>query len=281
MKLSQRSYPHPVVGNRDDVPGAAFQAAVEITADKENVYIDVAAQCSSSTINELLSAGSAKHVLHVECSNTLFRRAFDLPDSSSRVAIPAENLNDAVEVNVFVRAMRDAAGYAVEAAHPDYEGVTFEIRDGDILAVGEGHIFHVESSFDSLRRIGSIMQIEESTEEGDVPMKVDFNGDKIRIILSKADFKDYKLLKAQEGVAAALTSTIVFPVLVEALHFWKSGEAGGGEEDSLRWMRALRSRILALELDAETDNLILAQMLLELPLRRALVSSRQLAEAAI
>ncbi|HZS56884.1 MAG TPA: hypothetical protein VFA65_20935 [Bryobacteraceae bacterium] len=280
MKLSQRSYPHPVVGNRDDVPGAAFQAALEMNADKQNIYVDIASQCSSSTINQLLAAGSAKHVLHIECSNTLFRRAFDLPDGTSRVAIPSENLNDAVEINAFVRATRDIPGYAVEGAHPDYSGVTFQVREGDILAVGEGRVFHVESSFDSLRRIGSIMQVEESTEDGDLPMKVDFNGDKIRIILSKSDFKDYKLLKAQESIAAALTSTIVFPVLVEALHFWRSGEAGG-EEDSLRWMRALRGRIIALDLEAETDNLILAQKLLELPLRRALVSSRRLAETAL
>jgi hypothetical protein len=278
MKLSQRSYPHPVVGNRDDVPGAAFQAAVEMSSDKQNVYIDVTANCSSSTINQLISEGAARHVLHVECSNTLFRRAYEFPEISKRISIPAENLNDSVEVNIFVRAMRDESGYSVDAAHSDYDGATFQIRQGDILAVGEGYVFHIESSFDSLSRIGSIMQIEEATEDGDFPMRVDFNGEKIRIILSKADFKDYKLLKAQEGVAAPLTTTIVLPVLVEALHFWKAGEAGP-EEDSLRWMRALRGRISALELDAESDNLILAQKLLELPLRRALVASRQLAEA--
>jgi hypothetical protein len=276
MKLSQRSYPYPVVGNRDDVPGAAFQAAVEMSSDRENIYIDVATKCSSTTINQLASEGAAKNIVHLECSNTLFRRTYEFTEPSTRISVPAENLNDAVEVNVFVRAMRNVSGYSVDAAHPDYNGTRFQVREGDILAVGEGYVFHIESSFDSLSRIGSIMQIEESPQDGELPMRVDFNGDKIRIILSKADFKDYKLLKAQEGVSAALTSAIVLPVLVEALHFWKSGEAGN-EEDSLRWMRALRNRILALELASESDNLILAQRLLEFPLRRALIASYQLA----
>jgi len=279
MKLSQRSYPHPVVGNRDDVPGAAFQAAVEMSSDRENVYIDVATKCSSSTINRLMSEGAAKHVLHVECSNTLFRRAYEFSEPATRIAIPGENLNDAVEVNVFVRATRSASGYSVDAAHTDYGSATFQIGEADILAVGDGYVFYIESCFDSLRRIGSIMQIEESTEDGELPMRVDFNFDKIRVILSKADFRDYKLLKGQEGVAAPLTSTIVLPVLIEALHFWKSGEAGA-DDDSLRWVRALRSRIGALKLGSESDDLVLAQKLLELPLRRALVASRQLAEAA-
>jgi len=279
MKLSQRSYPHPVVGNRDDVPGAAYQAAVEMSSDKENVYIDVATNCSSSTINRLIAEGAAKNIVHIECSNTLFRRAFEFAENSNRVAIPAENLNDAVEVNVFVRATRDVSGYSVDAAHADYGDTKFQIAEGDILAVGEGYVFHIESSFDSLRKIGSIMQIEESTEDGELPMRVDFNGDKIRVVLSKADFKDYKLLKGREGVSSALTSTIVVPVLVEALHFWKSGESGV-EGDDLRWMRALQSRISALELASESDNLILAQKLLELPLRRALVACRQLDDAS-
>jgi hypothetical protein len=278
MRLSQRSYPYPVVGNRDDVPGAAFQAAVEMSSDKENVYIDVATNCSSSTLNKLISEGAAKHVIHVECSNTLFRRAYEFAEPSKRVSILAENLNDAVEVNVFIRASRDATQYSVDAAHPDYSGVKFQIREGDILAVGEGHVFHIESTFDSLRRIGSIMQIEESPKDGELPMMVDFNGDKIRVFLSKADFKDYKLLKSQEGVSAALTSAVVLPVLVEAIHYWKTEEAGGAD-DSLRWMRALRSRISLLQLESESDSLVLAQRILELPLRRALVASRQLAEA--
>src|ERR1700734_3980418 len=54
MKLSTRSYPHPVVGNRDDVPGAAFQASVSMATDRETVFLDVAIKCSSSTINKLV-----------------------------------------------------------------------------------------------------------------------------------------------------------------------------------------------------------------------------------
>ncbi len=279
MKLSLRSYPHPVVGNRDDVPGAAFQATVEMSSDKENVYIDASINCSSSTLNHLVGEGEAKAVIHIECSNTLFRRAYEFTGPSTRIAIPTENLNDAVEVNVFVRATRNSARYKVDAAHQDYGDSEFEIKEGDILAVGEGVIFHVESTFDSLSRIGSIMQIEESKQDGDLPMRVDFNGDKILVILSKADFKDYKLLKGHEGLSAALTSTIVLPVLVEALHFLNSGESGS-EEDGPRWVRALRRRISALELQSESDSLTVAQKLLEFPLKRALTASRQLAEVA-
>lgn len=245
--------------------------------DRENAYIIVAIACSSSTINKLISEGAAKFVVHVECSNTIFRRAYDLASISERIIIPVENLNDVVEVNVFARAIRDIAGYKVENAHSDYGNAEFEIKKGDILAVGDGHIFYIESKFDSMKRIGSIMQIQEANEDADLPMRVSWNGDKIVVLLSKQDFRDYKLLKTQEGVSAPLTSAIVLPVLMEAIRSLKS-EDEGAIEDGPRWKRALQRRIEDLALERETEDLIVAQKLLELPLKRSLTSARQFLE---
>ncbi len=278
MRLSQRSYPHPVVGNRDDVPGAAFQGTVEMTSDQQQVYIDATITCSSATVNSLVSSGAATFVLHVECSNTLFRRAYEFSDTTHRVLILADNLNDAVEVNLFVRALKDLHDYRVERAHPEYGDAAFQVKRGDILAVGEGHVFHIESFFDVMTRIGSIMIIKEATENGDLPMRADFGGDKIVIILAKKDFAEYKLLKANEGVAGPLTTTLVLPVLVEALHVLRTDSQR--EEDGRRWVRILVHRIEKLGLGKETDAIVLAQELLELPVKRALASSRTLAEAA-
>jgi hypothetical protein len=278
MRLSARSYPHPVLGNRDDVPGAGFQAALEMSADKACIYIAADVTCSCQTLNALLKDGRAAYVLHVECSNTLFRRAYEFREPQHRISIGVDNLNDAVEVNVFVRATDRIGDYRVPEAHPDYAGTAFDIQRGDILAVGEGQVFYIESDFDSLSRIGSIMQINESPKDGDIPMEPTFDGDKIVILLSKSDFADYKVLKLHEGVRGPLTTTIVLPVLVEAIHILK--EESDGMDDTRRWVRALARRIESLGLTGESQPLLLAQKLLELPVKRALSSSRMLAEAS-
>lgn len=278
MKLSARSYPHPVLGNRDDVPNAAFQATLEMTADKQSIYVAAEIACSCDVLNSLLATGDVAFVMHVECSNTLFRRAYDFRETPHRIAIPVDNLNDAVEVNVFMRAVNRIPAYRIPEAHPDYGDATFDVRRGDILAVAEGLVFHIESSFDSLSRIGSIMQITASEKDGDIPMEPDFVHDKIVIFLSKSDFADYKVLKRHEGVAGPLTTTIVLPVLVEALHVLN--EDNEGIDDTRRWVRALTRRIESLNLVKETQPILLAQKLLELPVKRALSSSRMLAEAS-
>jgi hypothetical protein len=275
MRLSSRSYPYPVVGNRDDVPGAAFQAALEMSTDRQAVYLDAQVKCSSKTINDLVKKGDASFVVHVECSNTLYRKAFEFDEESYRIQIPSDNLNDVVEVNVFTRTKKNLSGYRVDKAHSDYGSVAFDVEKGDILAVGESHVFYVEAPFDALSPIGSIMQVTETHKDGDQPMQVEYSGQKILIELSKKDFEDYKRLKATEGVSTALTMGIVLPVLVDAIYKLQESE----EDDDLRWVRNLKRRIDGIEMKLNDDPLEIAQRILEYPLKRTFASARKLAEA--
>jgi|SRR5579862_5497548 len=276
MRLRNRSFPHPVVGNLDDVPGAKFQADREMTTDKQNIYIDVEVVSSNNTINDLISAGKAAYVVHVECSNTLFRRAYEFSSATHRIAISMDDLNGPVEVNTFARSRRPMNAYKVQKAHADYESAAFTIAVGDILAVAEGEVFYIESDFDALKNIGSIIEIRESDNQGDHPMRAQFDSEKIVIFLCKADFALYKELRANEAVTAALSGLIVLPALTEALRLLQDGE-----EDDTRWRQRLRFRVESLDLDLENgEPLELAQKLLELPLKRALLSTKSLAENA-
>jgi hypothetical protein len=272
MKLSSRSYPHPVVGSRDDVPGAAFQSVLEMSTDKEAVYIDAAINCSSKTVNDLIKKKDAAFALHVECTNTLYRKAFEFQDSKHRIQIPSDALNDVVEVNTFAIARRPLSGYRVQGAHADYGDATFEVDKGDIIAVGEGRLFDLEAKFDSLRPIGSIMEIHEAPEPGDMPMRVDYAQPKIQIVLSQNDFKDYKILKPIEGVSVALTTAIVLPVLIEAMRMAKDDTY-----EDLRWVRALQRRMETMGMKPDGEPLIQAQQILELPVRRTLASAMRYA----
>jgi hypothetical protein len=223
-----------------------------------------------------LKKKDASMVLHVECSNTLFRKVFEFNDGKYRAQISADNLNDSVEVNVFAKANKNLSGYKVDASHPDYGDVAFDVEKGNILAVGEGQVFYIDSNFDSLSPIGSIMEIHEAQEPGDLPMRVEYYGPKIQIILSKKDFEDYKLLKTMDGVSVALTTAIVLPVLIEAVHLAQVEDEG----EDFRWVRALRNRIDGMELKLDGDPLELAQQILELPVKRTFASARMLAEGA-
>jgi hypothetical protein len=273
MRLISRSYPHPVVGNADDVPEAAFQAAYEYTSDKQFYFITVTVTCSSDSLNRMIEKVTASYVLHVECGNTLYREAFDFFEKTKQIDIPASKLNGNVEVNCFIRATRPLNKYRVDGAHKDYDGAAFDLGTADILAIAEGQTFEAEPQ-DTLQRIGSIMVIEESPKPDDHPMEVEFSTNKIRIRLCKPDFARYKELKSIPTLASHLTTTIVLPVLIEALRLVKEDEAS---LEDLKWYRNLRGRLENIGMLDDDDFLKGAQMLLNMPIRRALASAAQYA----
>ena len=121
------------------------------------------------------------------------------------------------------------------------------------------------------------MQIDGANEDGDLPMRIDFAGEKIRLILSKEDFKQYKLMRHNEDLSSVLTTAIVVPALLEALHAIDVADAAELFE-GLRWYRVLSNRLEALGLKDESENLTKVQKLLEFPVKRALVTARSLAE---
>jgi hypothetical protein len=275
MRLSERSYPHPVVGNRDDVPGAGFQAAIVATSDKENFYIDFKLECSSEVVRSLIREKRAAYVAHVECSNTLYRQAFRFHDDSHQITIPGSRLFDKFEVNVMACALASVPAYKVAGAHPDYGDAAFDLAEGDIIAVADGEEFLAEFE-DSLARIGSIMQVDESPVDEQGPMKVDWNGKRIAIILSKKDFATYNILKNLEPIGSTLASTIVLPVLILALAEVKNGES---DQAGCRWYDILQHRLKKIGVaGSDFDELEVAQQLLELPIKRALASARALQE---
>ncbi len=271
MRLSNRSFPHPVVGNGDDVPGAEFQATFESEADKSNFYIKATIQCSSKTLLQAIKKGKACYTMHVECSNTLYRRAFDFAEEIFRVPIPTTAIHDTVEVNAFVRAKAEILDYTVDGAHSDYGDTAFSVRPGDILAVADGWTFDADHSIDPLRKVGALMVVEQSGKPGDHSMEADFDADKIRILLCEQDFTAYGEMKAVPYLTNHLTTTLVLPVLIEAIHLIDDDT---GEDPDHKWAKVLRYRLDELKLGSAATALEKAQQLLGLPIRRALTSAQ-------
>jgi len=98
MRLRKRSFPHPVLGNNDDVLGSAFQAAFEAGHDREHFYLSVSFECSNTTLTDLIDAAKAAFAMHVECTNTVFRARFLSNERNRRFVVSSEDLNGSVEV---------------------------------------------------------------------------------------------------------------------------------------------------------------------------------------
>jgi hypothetical protein len=276
MKFSPRSLPHPVLNNGDDIVGFGFQTNFEVAVDKQNYYLKVSFDLSHPGLLALIQEQQAQYVVHVECGASFYRKRFSLSESSDTIKIGADFLRDRVEVNFFICAIAPLSAYLPKGAHPDYGSTSFTIRKGDILATAEGRTFDAEKDYDALKKVSSIMIIRESPTLDAGPFVVDFTRERIEIILSKEDYRAYSLLKTNPKLAAALTGTIVLPVLLDAINCVESGKEA--DLEGCRWFRNLENRLE--DLKNEGSNLVKAQKLLEQPLQRTLANLREFAQNA-
>ena len=166
--------------------------------------------------------------------------------------------------------------YAVEGAHEDYGDATFDIRPGDILAVTDLMTFDADQTVDPLRRIGAIIDIRQTDKPGELPMEAVFTEpDKVHILLSKSDFALYREMSPVPHLTSHLTTTLVLPVLVQAIHLMDDEDVR-----EYKWAKLLHRRLESTDLGSAADPLQKAQKLLDLPIRRALASAKTFMDAS-
>lgn len=225
MKVNAKSYPHPVLGNEDDFnPTSAFRVEFSYELSRAAVAMKPTFTLKNKALEELIKKGKASFLIEAQCRSNFYRSSFSTRELSEKIVVPAKLLRERVSVEFFIVADGDIKGYEPSDCHPDYKGISFDIEKGDILAVGGYAAFSAEKAFDPLRPpVSSFMSIREGVHhEG--PMEIDYTSDKITIELSKADWRNYLDVRNDKLAEAILHSSVVFPVLLDAIYQLRSGE---------------------------------------------------------
>ncbi|WP_274649017.1 hypothetical protein [Paenibacillus humicola] len=279
MQINYRQYPHPVLSYfADDVIDSDFQASLK-SSKTQNTYI-FEAQCvtSSDGINQLIEEKKACFAFHFECSTTRYRKLFKSFDSDFSFQLSADSLEGKVQICSFILAAENVEQYSLPEFHPDYEGHTFYIKKGDVLAVDAERTFFAEKEYDPLKRVPSIFSVQPNRGENAPPFDMDSSGHKIIIKLSADNFEYYKTISLNQNLQPLLSSLIIMPALVSILEIIKNSVDQEVELEECRWYRVIRSRLK--ELGIETENkstfsdstVAVAQKLIGEPLNTSLLA---------
>ncbi len=275
MKVNTKSYPHPVLGNGDDLNGS-FSVQLPYELGREAIVLNPTFALKNFVIEEFIKKSKASFIVEVECRNTFFRKSFSTRNMVERFSIPASSLRERVTVGFYVCADQDIKGYRPSDPHSDYEGAEFDLEAGDVLAVGGYSSFIALKSFDPLRPpVSSFMSIIEGFQhEG--PMEVDYDQSKITVILSKVDWKSYVEVFGQKAVQGILHSSVVFPVLVDAIY---KMQTSGSEYENTNWYGRMEAILDANGLQGK-DPIEIAQKILNNPVNRSFRSIEDLINTA-
>lgn len=274
MEIKYRLYPYPVLAPYlDDYRSGKFEVAIDSRKEGYDLQIDFAAVLTNEELKKLIRSGQAKYVYHMECARTGFRKVFQTDKEMASYLIPGKQINGELQICPFIAAVEDIHGYASPDFHEDYQGVSFEIEAGCILATGKMRAIDISKEIDELAQLPSIFSI---TKNGDAEcrqMIVDYSGRKILIKLPVEDYYCYKQLSKTPQLQAVLNSMTIIPALIYVLGELKrmAAEERGENAGSL-WYRVLAKTLLTrFGCDVETqdfeeqDAVSLAQSLINNP----------------
>jgi hypothetical protein len=165
-----------------------------------------------------------------------------------------------VELEIQIISAKNIHDYSPSGVHDDYDGEKFNIKKGEVLAIGGRARFHVDKVYDPLKApVSSLIKIKEG-EHKEGPFNLLLEDELIFVLLSKLDWKEYPGIR--DRVPALLHGTLVLPVLAEAI-------SNIHKHQSTLWAGRLQEIIDAKGIDT-SKPLSAAQLILASPLQRTL-----------
>ena len=278
MKVKERHFPYPVLADfSDDYQGSSYETDISYDVNNKEFVLTVKHDLNNDELKHLIENNRATYCVHVECAKTQTRILQPSVDSIQQVKLKASQIDKSIEVCTFLVANTDIEKYANPQFDDDYKGYTFNIKKGDILAIGYDYNINIEK--DQLNDSESIIQLEKKEDGTNDSFSINFNTERIVVSLNSENYALYNNLAGQDELQPVLHSLIGIPVLSSALRAISEEISNENDLDEgnseLRWFKILIEKVIALGLDPKDENtyedpINLAQKILNDPFSKSL-----------
>lgn len=209
MKLRPKYYPYPVLGvGAHDYKTVKFEPKLRIWKDMRDLKIEFHCELKNSGLESLLDEGKIAYACHVECSQTGFRKLYQLSSSKMSLAIARRNLHGRVEIRPFLTAVEDIPSFFNADLEDVFQEVLpIHVHQGSMLGIGQMEEVDVEGDDAAFRDAESIFSVVKSEQTGAYP-DVEYDEKKIRITLPENTFNEYRSA-ACENIPAFLSMLLV------------------------------------------------------------------------
>lgn len=286
MQVKNKIFPYPVINHNfafSNFGQLDFCLKFE-PFDDERSYIlkNACFHTDSATLNRLYDEGKIEISVIVECSNTVFRKSFDISREPKDIILPKVDFTEKVVISMFATA-KESFSFVSNEFDQDYQGIEFNIDQYDILGAYDGFYVtfkHDESEENLVQSIFAI-NVNHDLEEGKYKVECDL-GKKISITLPEREYKNYKIIYTVPLYEKVFFNMLLVPSLVEGLSLCKQ-ELNDGDKDledvgnHFLWFRSIESAFkrlkgheLSLDEFKQISPVDLAQDLLGKPMGESL-----------
>lgn len=235
MKNKDVCFPHPVLGVGDAV-GPKPPVKAQISEERDDFVINLSVDIHNEDILKLVHDEYAAFVCEIDCPSTFYREIFYPQETSFEIRVKRKDVAKRVNIDFTVTVTKNINDYTNSEFHPDYQGFSFDLEPGDLLALVKMH-YDADIKYDKLQSAGSFMTIVPGHDEKNTVYYL--GKSKIEIHLPKALYDDYRVSFNGPGKHATIFhSSIVFNALTYALLNYDDEEYS-----NTLWARTLKYRI--------------------------------------
>jgi len=281
MKFNDVSFPHPVLGVGDAVKGKfGLNPVPDITSTIDAYTVTVNCEHDNNELSALVNSGQAEFFCEATCSNTLYREIITCNSSEIKLVIPKKQVKGKIFFTCILVAKSPIANYQNSKFHPDYNGYSFDIDAGDVLAFFGEFNFNADINYEKLKAVSSFMEVVENKDLNVKLTNVDLNRSKIEVQLPSDDYKTFAndSISKEPKFAPVFHSSIVLNALLIALYNFESHK-------EFLWAKVIDYRLknekqfenISIE---ETENIPdIAQLLLGNPFHRLIAELQVIVDA--
>lgn len=276
MKVKNRLSPYPILFDyRDDYLQSSFQADISAAERFNDIIVNVAFHLKDKVIEELIRTNQARFLLHIECPAMSLRKSYETEEDQFQISLPMDDVCEKLEICTFIVASKDIKGYSNPQFHSDYQGLTFDLSKGQLVAIGTSKQYDIEKNADPMASLPSIIKImrNNSKVKGTITVNTD-SSDYIYIGLSQEAFDLYARL-GKHVYAKTVLSLVLLPAMITVLD--RIREEADSFQDA-RWFTVLEELLerngytvdqLSLN-DSDDSVLSIAQAIFSNPVQNSL-----------
>lgn len=274
MDIKNKHFPYPILCSyNDDYIKSSFTYNLEQIKSFKEIVLEYNIENSNSELNNMLAIGATEYVFHIECGVTSYRKIIKSKEVKGEIKIPLIQVDNVINLNLFIIAKEDITNYTNSDFNPDYEGISFYINKGNIIAIANPVIINVEKQDEDLGNVESIFSISRRAADDEAEIKINLNTDKIKLLLNAEDYANYNNILNIPGYIPVLHSTLIFPALIYIFEDLKKG--GFEDYSNTLWFKSMlktfenNGSLLTSELLENRTSFELAQAVLDSPVKRA------------
>jgi hypothetical protein len=248
----RNGYPLPILrpdGHDSNYMKSDLIFHMDIESDTSPNKIVLKHEIKQPDIRKLINSKKATVSLAIHCDDTYFYDLIDLSNKKKQtINFTESNVFGNVYFTLIVKAVRDFSGFKPKKLEYGFNGLTFDVKKGDILAISDE--FHQVYQLPPVYLGESIFELVEQPELDELEFEVDPTEQKIKIGVG---VELNKLVQRNMDSANGRINnicTIYHPVLIEVLYRVKSEQFEGRA-----WYESAKAALSGIGIDIEGDQM--------------------------